>query len=103
LPAARIVPDRVGPDVAATLKPTAPEPVPDDPSVIVIQSAPLDAVQGQPAPAETVIRPAPPDEPAENVAGAIEYAQPCDCVTPKRCPAIVRVDDRGGPSEGATS
>ncbi len=63
-PAIVTVPLRVGPVVAATFRVTLPGPVP--PGVAgVIQSASLEAVHGQPAPAVTVTACDPPDAPTE--------------------------------------
>ena len=55
-----MVPVRVGPVVAATLKATVPAPLPLAPPVMLIHGALLDAVQAQPAAALTLIVPGPP-------------------------------------------
>ena len=53
-----IVPDRVVPGFAATLKPTVPLPLPEAPDVTVIHcGAPLTAVHEQPAVVVTVTVP----------------------------------------------
>jgi hypothetical protein len=60
-PAIVSVPVRpVVPVLAATLKPTVPDPDPDAPPVTVIHAALLTALHAQPAPAVTVLLPVPP-------------------------------------------
>lgn len=60
-PAIVTEPDRFGPVVAATERPTVPPPLPLDPDVTVIQDVSLDAVQLHPAAADTATESAPPD------------------------------------------
>jgi hypothetical protein len=75
-PAIASVALRPGPLVAAALYWTSPLPVPAAPEVIVSHDVLLDAVQLQPAPAVTVILPAPPPDPTDAVSGAIVNAHP---------------------------
>ena len=75
-----------------------PLPLPDAPAVTVIQPALLTADHVQPAPAVTVMLPAPPAAAGEALLGEIEYVQgggvvPA-CVTVKVCPAAVIVPVR---------
>jgi hypothetical protein len=63
--------------------------------VIVIQVAPLVAVQEQPVPAVTLTLPVPPTEATEAVAGEIPYVQAAPAwVTVKVWPPIVIVPGR---------
>ena len=57
LPPTVMAPERAGPVLAATWKPTAPGPLPVPPDVIEIQEMPLVAVQGHPSEAATVTLP----------------------------------------------
>jgi hypothetical protein len=59
-PPAVIVPDRAAPAFDAAENATLPEPVPEDPDVIVIHEAPGVAVHVQPEPAVTMKLPVPP-------------------------------------------
>ena len=89
------VPERLAvPVFAATVKSTVPGPEPVAPLVMAIQVRFVDAVHAQPAPAVTLVLPAPPVEENDWLVGEIEYEQGADCVTLKVVPAIVSVPDR---------
>lgn len=95
-----IVPLRAAPGLATTENSTVPAPLPLDPDVIVIHSAPLvtDAVQAQPVSVVTVMVPSVP--PAEvNVwpGGEIATVQPLACVAVNVCPPAAIEAVRSGP------
>ena len=96
-PATLIVPDREGPLAAAMLIVTVPDPFPLAPAVMVIHGWLLDALQGQPLPAFTLIDRVPPVESTLMLSGDTSNEQPGDCVTVTSCPAIVAVPVRDGP------
>ena len=100
-PAITAVPVRWGPCVGATLTFTGPGPLAEV-GVTLIQSTLLAAVQGQACAVATVRVVGPPDAAALCASRSIEYVHPSDCVTLKRCPAIVTDPVRGGPVVGAT-
>ena len=60
------------PELAETEYPAVPLPFPVFPEVIVIQVAPLEALQGQPVEVVTLTVPVPPPEPRDWLAGEME-------------------------------
>ncbi len=97
-----IVPLRAAPSLARTENSTVPAPLPPDPDVIVIHSAPLvtDAVQAQPVSVVTVMGLSVPPVPVEvNVwpDGEIATVQPLACVAVNACPPAAIDAVRSGP------
>jgi len=97
-----IVPERPGPLVEATVKLTAPFPLPLAPDVMVIHGCALVADHAQPGPALTVTEPVPPEEATDCESGEMANVHPSPCVMVTVCPATVTVPDREGPLSGAT-
>jgi hypothetical protein len=101
-----MVPVRAAPALAATLKVVVPEPAPDAPVAIVIQSACEDAVQAQVvADAVTAIDPEPPAAATLCVVGEIENVHGAGAaawVTVNVWPATVIVPLRAAPLFAAT-
>jgi hypothetical protein len=80
---------------------TALEPVPSA-GLTLSHSTLLAAVHGQASAVVTWSVPPPPAAETASDGRSIEYEHPCDCVTLKRCPAIVTELLRGGPVVAAT-
>jgi hypothetical protein len=99
-PAAVIVPDRLGPEFAATSYVTRPFPFPLEPETIDIQPSLEFAVHGHPVPVRTsTVWPAAPDATTFALGGArpVLEAQPSPCCTVKtRSPTLI-VPVRDGP------
>ena len=97
-PAIVIVPERVGPVVASTVKLMLALPPPlGGFDVIRIHGALLLASQLHPPPAVTETVPLPPDAGTFCESGEIENVQPCPWTTVTVWPATVMVADRDGP------
>src|SRR3712207_2715917 len=93
---------RSGPSVGEMVNVTGPGPSPDARDT-VSHGTLLAAVHGHPAVVLTLTDPVPPAAPMLRLVGAMEYVQPSDCVTLKRCPPTVIVPARGGPVVDSTS
>jgi len=74
----------------ATVNPMAPEPVPLDPLVMVIQFCPVPAVQAHPDCVVTEAVPVPPDAANEVVFEVTEYVHDCEASSRKSA-IVVRV------------